>query len=61
MHDYCMGSLLQVQNASMKTYPSIEEMLELRRQSSGVAPLFALVEYVPSFLIESSSSPQGDS
>lgn len=45
MHDYCMGSLLQVQKASTKTYPSIKEMLELRRQSSGVAPLFALVEY----------------
>ncbi|KAL3482851.1 terpene synthase metal binding domain protein [Aspergillus germanicus] len=45
MHDYCMGSLVQVQKASTKTYPSIEEMLELRRQSSGVAPLFALVEY----------------
>ncbi|KAL3452901.1 terpene synthase metal binding domain protein [Aspergillus insuetus] len=45
MHDYCMGSLLQVQKASTKTYPSIEEMLKLRRQSSGVAPLFALVEY----------------
>ncbi|KAJ0427021.1 terpene synthase metal binding domain protein [Aspergillus carlsbadensis] len=45
MHDYCMGSLAQVQNASTKTYPSIEEMLEIRRQSSGVAPLFALVEY----------------
>ncbi|KAL2856286.1 terpene synthase metal binding domain protein [Aspergillus pseudodeflectus] len=45
MHDYCMGSLVQVQNASTQTYPSIEEMLGIRRRSSGVAPLFALVEY----------------
>ncbi|KAL2813229.1 terpene synthase metal binding domain protein [Aspergillus granulosus] len=45
MHSYCMGSLAQVQNASRKTSPSIEEMLALRRQSAGVAPLFALVEY----------------
>ncbi|KAL3464020.1 terpene synthase metal binding domain protein [Aspergillus heterothallicus] len=45
MHDYCMGSLAQVQNASKKSFPSIEEMLALRRQSAGVAPLFALVEY----------------
>ncbi|KAL2844769.1 terpene synthase metal binding domain protein [Aspergillus pseudoustus] len=60
MHDYCMGSLAQVQNASRKKFPSIEEMLALRRQSAGVAPLFALVEYahkldIPDFVFETKS------
>ncbi|KAL2825129.1 isoprenoid synthase domain-containing protein [Aspergillus cavernicola] len=45
MHDYCLGSIEQVRNASSNTHPSIDGMLDLRRQSAGVAPLFALVEY----------------
>ncbi|KAF7159079.1 hypothetical protein CNMCM5623_004312 [Aspergillus felis] len=45
MSDYCKGSIEQVRTCSMGRYPSLEEMLALRRQSAGVAPLFALVEY----------------
>ncbi|RLL97391.1 hypothetical protein CFD26_105000 [Aspergillus turcosus] len=45
MGDYCKGSIEQVRTCSMGRYPSLDEMLALRRQSAGVAPLFALVEY----------------
>lgn len=46
MGDYCRGSIEQVRTCSMGRYPSLDEMLALRRQSAGVTPLFALVEYV---------------
>lgn len=46
MKNYCTGTLEQVRNCSNGDYPTLQEMLDLRRQSSGVSPLFALVEYV---------------
>ncbi|RAK87250.1 terpenoid synthase [Aspergillus costaricaensis CBS 115574] len=45
MNDYCTGCLAQVRSCSKGELPSLEEMLSLRRQSAGVSPLFALVEY----------------
>ncbi|GIJ99409.1 terpene cyclase [Aspergillus viridinutans] len=45
MRHYCKGSIEQVRTCSMGRYPSLDEMLALRKQSAGVAPLFALVEY----------------
>ncbi|KAL5355212.1 terpene synthase metal binding domain protein [Aspergillus floccosus] len=45
MKNYCTGTLKQVRNCSNGDYPTLQEMLDLRRQSSGVSPLFALVEY----------------
>ncbi|GFF32970.1 presilphiperfolan-8-beta-ol synthase [Aspergillus udagawae] len=45
MGEYCKGSIEQVHMCSTGRYPSLDEMLALRRQSAGVAPLFALVEY----------------
>ncbi|PKY05071.1 pentalenene synthase [Aspergillus campestris IBT 28561] len=45
MTDYCNGSIEQVRACSTGRSPSLEEMLALRRQSAGVSPLFALVEY----------------
>ncbi|KAI3034322.1 Initiator tRNA phosphoribosyl transferase family protein [Aspergillus niger] len=45
MNDYCTGCLAQVRSCSKGELPSLEEMLCLRRQSAGVSPLFALVEY----------------
>lgn len=50
MGDYCKGTLEQVHHCSIGSQPSLDEMLALRRQSSGVSPLFALVEYVVNFL-----------
>lgn len=52
MGDYCKGSIEQVRTCSMGRYPSLDEMLALRRQSAGVAPLFALVEYVAAHAIK---------
>lgn len=46
MTDYCNGSIEQVRACSSGKSPSLEEMLAMRRQSAGVSPLFALVEYV---------------
>lgn len=46
MSDYCNGTLEQVRHCSTGARPSLDEMLALRRQSAGVSPLFALVEYV---------------
>ncbi|PKX98052.1 terpene synthase family protein [Aspergillus novofumigatus IBT 16806] len=45
MRYYCKGSIEQVRTCSIGRCPSLDEMLALRRQSAGVAPLFALVEY----------------
>ncbi|KAB8236095.1 terpene synthase family protein [Aspergillus alliaceus] len=45
MRDYCSGAIEQVHNCSRDEYPTLDEMLALRRRSSGVLPLFALVEY----------------
>ncbi|KAF9893906.1 hypothetical protein FE257_008877 [Aspergillus nanangensis] len=60
MRAYCTGTLAQVRNCSQGEYPSISEMLNLRRQSSGVSPLFALIEYahklaLPDYIFESES------
>ncbi|KAE8146500.1 pentalenene synthase [Aspergillus avenaceus] len=43
--DYCRGAVEQVHSSSKGNYPSLDEMLKFRRQSAGVSPLFALVEY----------------
>ncbi|KAL4986825.1 terpene synthase metal binding domain protein [Aspergillus falconensis] len=45
MRDFCLGSLAQVRNTSLKMCPSVEDMLALRRQSAGVMPIYALIEY----------------
>lgn len=45
MRDYCNGAIEQVHSCSRGEYPTLDEMLALRRQSAGVSPLFALVEY----------------
>ncbi|KAE8381454.1 isoprenoid synthase domain-containing protein [Aspergillus bertholletiae] len=45
MRDYCNGAIEQVHSCSRGEHPTLDEMLALRRQSSGVSPLFALVEY----------------
>ncbi|KAL4894373.1 terpene synthase metal binding domain protein [Aspergillus ambiguus] len=45
MKNYCTGTLEQVKNCSNGDLPTLQEMLDLRRQSSGVSPLFALIEY----------------
>lgn len=46
MRDYCYGSIEQVHTRFWGKDPSVEEMLAMRRRSAGVAPLFALAEYV---------------
>jgi hypothetical protein len=46
MKDYCQGSIEQVQHQFYGTLPMVHEMLAMRRHSAGVAPLFALAEYV---------------
>ncbi|KAL5042244.1 hypothetical protein BDW71DRAFT_200728 [Aspergillus fruticulosus] len=45
MRDFCLGSLAQVRNTSLRMCPSVEDMLALRRQSAGVMPIYALIEY----------------
>lgn len=45
MTSYCSGALEHVDRESHARVPSIEEQLATRRRSSGVTPLFALVEY----------------
>ncbi|KAG8528296.1 uncharacterized protein KY384_007213 [Bacidia gigantensis] len=45
MKSYCNGALEHVARESDAKLPSIEEQLATRRLSSGVTPLFALVEY----------------
>ncbi|PYH95298.1 pentalenene synthase [Aspergillus ellipticus CBS 707.79] len=60
MGDYCNGCMAQVRKCSEAKLPSLEEMLSLRRQSAGVSPLFALVEYahkldLPDFVFECKS------
>ncbi|PYI05323.1 pentalenene synthase [Aspergillus sclerotiicarbonarius CBS 121057] len=60
MNDYCTGCMAQVWSCSKGELPSLEKMLSLRRQSAGVSPLFALVEYahkldIPDFVFECKS------
>ena len=45
MASYCKGALEHVDRESQAKVPSIKEQLATRRRSSGVTPLFALVEY----------------
>ncbi|KAF7588364.1 hypothetical protein BBP40_005793 [Aspergillus hancockii] len=45
MRDYCNGAIEQVHSCSKGKHPTPNEMLAFRRQSAGVSPLFALVEY----------------
>ncbi|KAF4454624.1 hypothetical protein F53441_2858 [Fusarium austroafricanum] len=45
MKDYTDGVVHHVKDFSRNSIPSIEEMLETRRLSSGVTPLYHLVEY----------------
>ncbi|KAL9037990.1 MAG: hypothetical protein Q9214_005462, partial [Letrouitia sp. 1 TL-2023] len=45
MTSYSKGALEHVDRESHAKIPSIEEQLATRRRSSGVTPLFALVEY----------------
>lgn len=46
MESYCAGALEHVDQESDARLPSVEEQLAARRKSSGVTPLFALVECV---------------
>ncbi|KAI1827715.1 isoprenoid synthase domain-containing protein [Xylaria intraflava] len=57
MRDYCAGALCHVEEFSARKIPTPEEMLERRRLSAGVSPLFALVEYahairIPDYVFE---------
>jgi hypothetical protein len=45
MRDYLEGTMKQVYWRSRNQYPTLEEMLAMRRGSAGVSPLFALAEY----------------
>lgn len=45
MKDYTDGVIHHVKHFSSNSIPSIEEMLHTRRLSSGVTPLYHLVEY----------------
>lgn len=45
MTSYCSGALEHVSRESHAAIPSIHEQLVIRRRSSGVTPLFALIEY----------------
>ncbi|OKL61428.1 hypothetical protein UA08_03139 [Talaromyces atroroseus] len=45
VHDYLEGSREQVCFRSQRRYPSFDDLLDMRRKSAGVAPLFALAEY----------------
>ncbi|KAI4215131.1 MAG: hypothetical protein LQ351_002446 [Letrouitia transgressa] len=45
MTSYSRGALEHVDRESQEKIPSIQEQLATRRRSSGVTPLFALVEY----------------
>ena len=44
MADYARGVLNQVGVVSLHQTPTLEEVLDMRRESAGVSPLFALVE-----------------
>ena len=45
MVSYCRGALEHVDQEKHARIPSIEHQLKTRRESAGVTPLFALVEY----------------
>ncbi|KAF5024510.1 hypothetical protein F66182_3450 [Fusarium sp. NRRL 66182] len=45
MKDYTDGVVHHVKQFSTKRVPSIQEMLQTRQLSAGVAPLYHLVEY----------------
>lgn len=45
MKDYADGVIHHVKHFSSNNIPSIEEMLQTRRLSSGVTPLYHLIEY----------------
>ncbi len=44
MEDYCKGVLDHVYADLDSALPTAEEELEVRRQSAGVTPLYALIE-----------------
>ena len=44
MRDYCNGTLDQVQAEAQRTVLDPKSLLETRRQSIGVTPLFAMIE-----------------
>ena len=43
--DYCMNVLQQVQSCSDEDVPKPDELIEIRRDTIGVRPLFVFVEY----------------
>lgn len=45
MQGYCQGALTQVSDRLGNRLPSLEEILAVRRDSSGCRPLYSLVEY----------------
>lgn len=45
MRSYTTGALRHVQDASSNHVPTLEEIILVRRESAGVSPLYALVEY----------------
>ncbi|KAI9698650.1 MAG: hypothetical protein M1836_003760 [Candelina mexicana] len=44
MTEYCHGLIQQVSISSSREIPDLEEYLELRRRTSGVPPLFSLID-----------------
>lgn len=45
MARYAEGALAHVDDVSAGHLPSLQDMVLIRRQSSGVAPLYHLIEY----------------
>ena len=45
MHSYCEGALAHVYDQFSRKMLSLEEIIETRRMSSGVSPLYHMVEY----------------
>lgn len=51
MEDYCAGVIGHVKDFCGDISPSLDDYMEIRRRGVGVAPVFALLEWVPcSFL-----------
>lgn len=45
MRSYSAGVLSHVQDISSNYVPTLEEIIMVRRESAGIAPLYQLVEY----------------
>lgn len=45
MESYCIGVLQHVEKFAVNQIPTVSEILETRRQSIGMSPLYQLVEF----------------